>query len=93
MELITVGGKQFTSYRIPFSGCNLLFISGETGALACGYFSMDAANKFGHALAIVTGVNSFHEMLSAEVKAVSAKAAEMGVTVGMSGAEALLKMN
>ena len=85
MELITVGGKNFTSYRIPFSGCNLLFISGETGALGCGYF--------GHALAIVTGVNSFHDMLSAEVKVCSEKAAEMGVTVGMSGAEALLKMN
>lgn len=93
MEIITVGGKNFTSYRIPFSGCNLLFISGETGALGCGYFSLDAANKFGHALAIVTGVNSFHDMLSAEVKVCSEKAAEMGVTVGMSGAEALLKMN
>ena len=93
MEMITVGGQEFASYRIPFAGCNLLFISGETGALGCGYFSIDAANKFGHALAIVTGVNSFHDMLSAEVKVCSAKAAEMGVTVGRSGAEALLKMN
>ena len=93
MEMIAVGGKNFTSYRIPFSGCNILFISGETGALACGYFSLEAANKFGHALAIVTGVNSFHDMLSAEVKACSEKAAEMGVTIGMSGAEALIKMN
>ena len=93
MEFITVGGKKFTSYRIPFAGCNLLFISGETGALGCGYFSLDAANKFGHALVIVTGVNSFQDMLSAEVKACSAKAAEMGVTVGMTGAEALLKIN
>ena len=93
MELITVGGQNFTSYRIPVSGCNLLFISGETGALGCGYFSLEAANKFGHALAIVTGVNSFHDMLSAEVKACSEKAAEMGVTIGMSGAEALIKMN
>lgn len=93
MENITVNGKNFEAYLIPFSGCNILFISGKTGALGCGYFSMDAANKFGHALAVVTGVNSYQDMLSAKVKACSDKAAEMGVTIGMSGAEALLKMN
>ena len=51
--------------------------------------SEEAAEKFGHALAIVTGVSSWDDMLSAEVKSVSAAAEKLGVVPGISGKEAL----
>jgi uncharacterized protein YunC (DUF1805 family) len=43
-------------------------------------------------LAIVSGVKNYDDMLKAEVKAVSAAAAALGVAAGMSGKEALAKL-
>lgn len=50
---------------------------------------METCDKTGEACAIVTGVKTHDEMLDAEVKAVSAEAARLGVQVGMKGKEAL----
>jgi uncharacterized protein YunC (DUF1805 family) len=60
--------------------------------LGCGYLSVEAAERLGDALAIVTGVKSYEDMLKAEVKKVSSAAALLGVKEGMSGKEALLIM-
>ena len=57
--------------------------------LGCGYVSLAAAEKFGHALAVVSGVASYDDMLAAKVGAVSTAAAALGVETGMSGREAL----
>ncbi|MBN1253670.1 MAG: YunC family protein [Deltaproteobacteria bacterium] len=43
----------------------------------------------GEACAIVTGVKTHDDMLSAEVKKVSTEAEKLGVRVGMKGEEAL----
>jgi uncharacterized protein YunC (DUF1805 family) len=67
----------------------LLVISGSKGCLSCGYLSLDAFERNGDAGAIVRGVNNYDEMLSAQIQAVSSKAAMLGVAVGMTGAEAL----
>jgi uncharacterized protein YunC (DUF1805 family) len=67
----------------------LLIIKGSKGFLACGYINCETCNKTGEACAIVTGVKTHEEMLDAEVKAVSAEAARLGVHIGMKGEEAL----
>ncbi len=67
----------------------LLIIKGTKGFLACGYVNVEICNKTGEACGIVTGVKMHDEMLNAEVKAVSVKAARLGVRVGMKGKEAL----
>lgn len=67
----------------------LLVIKADNGFLACGYINPETCNKTGEACAIVTGVNSFEEMESAKVVAVSNAAEELGVRVGDSGSEAL----
>ena len=67
----------------------LLVISGEQGCLTCGYLNMDSFERNGDAAAIVRGVDNFEEMLSAEVQAVSSLGEQLGVRVGMTGAEAL----
>ena len=48
--------------------------------------------KSGDALAIVTGVNSYEQMLEKPVVAASVAAQALGVRIGMSGKEALLCM-
>lgn len=67
----------------------LLVISGDKGCLTCGYLSMDSFERNGDAAAIVRGVDNYDEMLTAKIQAVSSLGRELGVEVGMTGAEAL----
>lgn len=67
----------------------LLIIKGSKGFLACGYINPLTADKTGEACAIVTGVNSFDDMRTSSIVAVSSRAAELGVSVGDSGESAL----
>ena len=65
----------------------LLIVKGSLGFLGCGYINVDAcANE---ACAIVSGVNTHNDMLKATIKAVSKDATELGIKVGMTGAEAI----
>ena len=61
---------------------------GKKGFIGCGYFKMEVAEKLGHALAIVSGVSTFDDVLNGEVKEISKAAGDLGVTVGMKGEEA-----
>lgn len=93
METLTIDGRAFRADEIPVMGTTkLLLIQGLRGMLGCGYVSLGAAEKFGHALAIVKGVASFDDMLAAKVSEVSPAAAALGVKPGMTGREALLLM-
>ena len=78
----------FTKEQIKL-GLPLLLIKGSKGFLGCGYINVEACNKTGEACAIVTAVNNYDAMLSAEVTAVSQEAKKLGVRVGMTGEETL----
>lgn len=67
----------------------LLVISGSKGCLTCGYLSMESFERNGDAAAIVRGVNTYEEMLTATVKEVSSFARKLGVEPGMTGQQAL----
>jgi uncharacterized protein YunC (DUF1805 family) len=91
-KMLTIGSYQFRADTIPLRSGSLLLIQGSKGMLGCGYLSVDTAEKLGDALAVVTGVKSYEDMLKAKVKKVSSAAALMGVKEGMSGEEALIIM-
>jgi uncharacterized protein YunC (DUF1805 family) len=67
----------------------LLLVVAEKGFVMCGFLNVEAAEKMSVAAAVVSGVKSFEDMLNAQVKAVTAKAKNLGVSVGMKGADAL----
>jgi uncharacterized protein YunC (DUF1805 family) len=67
----------------------LLIVKGSKGFLACGYINVETCNKTGEACAIVTGVKTHEEMLSAVVRAVSHSAEKIGLRTGITGQEAL----
>ncbi len=93
MERLVIEGKCYHADCIGLpGGINLLLIQGARGILGCGYLSLEAAEKFGHALAIVTGVSCYDDMMDASVAKISPAAAALGVAVGMSGRDALLLM-
>lgn len=92
MENIELDGICFKGSSIELLQGKLLIIQGKTGMLGCGYFNLAVADKLNSAMAIVTGVQCFDDMLEKTVVGVSARAAELGVTPGMTGREALLIM-
>ena len=65
----------------------LLIVKGSLGFLGCGYINTESC--IDEACAIVSGVNTHDDMLKALVKAVSKDATELGIKVGMTGAEAM----
>ena len=67
----------------------LLTIQGEKGLLACAYVNISTCDKTGEACAIVSGVKTHDEMLSKPVIGVSQAASDLGIVLGMSGAQAL----
>jgi uncharacterized protein YunC (DUF1805 family) len=93
MDQITIEDKIFRADRIPLDGSAILVIQGGKGFLGCGYLSLETAEKLGHALAVVTGVSDYGQMLAAKVVRLSSKAQALGVQVGMTGRDALLKMS
>lgn len=79
------GLKQFrVDLKLP-----LLLVSGSKGVLGCGYLNVETFNKTGEVGAIVTGVRTFDDMLSAKVVSASQAAQAAGIGVGMSGQEVL----
>ena len=92
IETMNLDGVVCTGAAIPTPNATLLVINAPNGLLGCGYFSLATADKLNDALAVVRGVANFDDMLAAAVCEVSDAAAKLGVTVGMSGLDALKLM-
>lgn len=96
IEKLEVNGQTVEGLRICEPGGeghpNMLMILCRKGYVMCGYLNMAAAEGFDDA-AVIVGGSCFEETLANPVKAVSAKAAELGITVGMTGAEAAARLN
>ena len=92
MDAVQLDGNKLDAITFATQNTKILVIRAARGLLGCGYVSVDTAAKVGDALAIVSGVSSYEDMLHASVKAVSPAAEALGVRPGMTGRDALLKM-
>ena len=92
MDSIQLDGNQLDAVTFATQNTKILVIRAAHGLLGCGYVSVDTAAKVGDALAVVSGVASYEDMLRASVKAVSPAAEALGIRPGMTGRDALLKM-
>lgn len=90
---VKVDGKSCLGLRtdLPDSPPLLLIIA-ENGFVMCGFLNVEAAEKLGVAAAVVSGVKTFEDVLSGQIKAATSKAMSLGVGVGMKGADALKRM-
>lgn len=83
IDKIEVDGGSFLGLKVAFEGLPpLLLIKGEKGFVMCGYLNIDVAERLGAAAAIVSGVNSFEDVLNAEIKAATSKAEALGLEPG-----------
>ena len=92
MDTVQLDGNTLEAVTFATQNTKILVIRAAHGLLRCGYISVDTAAKVGDALAIVSGVSNYDDMLRASVKAVSPAAESLGVRPGMTGRDALLRM-
>jgi uncharacterized protein YunC (DUF1805 family) len=85
IEKFIFDGKSFQGLKstIPSTAAPLLLVKGDKGFVMCGFLNMAAAEKLDVAAAMVSGVSSFDDVFNAKIKAVTPKAKELGVDVGM----------
>ena len=92
IEKIDLGRGSAIGVRILLGKAPLLLIRAERGYLMCGYLNIEAAEKLGDAAAVVRGVRTFEDMLSARVEDLTSAAEVLGIERGMRGREALERM-
>ena len=90
---LRVDGKSFMGLRTDLPDSPpLVLIMSEKGFVMCGFLNVESAEKLGVTAAVVSGVKTFDDVLNGQVKAVTSKAKNLGVEVGMKGADALKLM-
>ncbi|MCO5381986.1 MAG: DUF1805 domain-containing protein [Methanosarcina barkeri] len=92
IEQIRLEGGYALGLRFEMQKYPLLVIRAEKGFLMCGYLNVNAAETLGDTAAKVKGVQSFEDMLKAQVVEVTQLARELGIKPGMTGRETLEKM-
>lgn len=83
------------SYR--WKGGQYCSINTPVGVVGCGIFDLAVADRFGMAFAIARGTPEHplrepEDLLDAKIVGVSQAAADLGITIGMSGRESLDRM-
>ncbi len=96
IEQLTVDGQAVQGVGVMRPGGeghpNLLMLLCKRGYIMCGYLNQSTAEAVGDAAAVVSG-SDFEELLKNSVKTVTPEAEQLGVTIGMTGAEAVSKLN
>ena len=92
VEKINLQNGTGLGLNFDMNNAPIIVIKADKGFVMCGYLDINAANKLGDAAAKVKGVNSFEDVLNAEIIDVSQPAKEFGIDTGMTGREALEKM-
>lgn len=91
---VKLTNKQADGYVIPLGQINLVFVVTDEGMVGCGAFDVAALNNFNYPAAKVKSqsgkpIATIEDLLEGIVKEANAEAATLGITVGMSGIEAL----
>jgi uncharacterized protein YunC (DUF1805 family) len=91
VKSVRVDGKSCIGLRVdlPESPAPLLLVIAEKGFVMCGFLNVEAAERIGVSAAMVSGVKTFEDVLSAPIKALTSRARSLGVQDGMSGEDAL----
>jgi uncharacterized protein YunC (DUF1805 family) len=93
-EKVVLSRKTAVGYIIPLGTINLVSVVTDTGMVGCGVFDVQALDAFGYpaAKARKAGeglIATVDDLLNGIIKEVNEAARKRGVSIGMSGKEAL----
>ena len=80
-------GLKFEMQNAP-----LLVIKADKGFVMCGYLDIDMANTLNDVAVRIRGVNTFEEVLDAQIVGTTQAAADLGINVKMNARDALKLM-
>ncbi len=80
-------GLKFEMQNAP-----LLVVKADKGFVMCGYLDIDMANTLGDVAVRVRGVNTFEDVLDAQVVGITQAAADLGIDIKMNARDALERM-
>jgi uncharacterized protein YunC (DUF1805 family) len=80
---VKLDGESFLGLRAELPNSPpLVLVVGNKGFVMCGYLNLESAERLGAAAAVVTGVKTVDDVLKAEIRSVTSKAKELGLTPG-----------
>jgi uncharacterized protein YunC (DUF1805 family) len=93
---IMIEGSTFTAVSVKLPKTNFLSVSSEKGYIMCGALDVALLNEKLSDRKIIAGravgVRSIEQLLEAPLESVTLEAEALGITAGMKGKDALLKM-
>jgi uncharacterized protein YunC (DUF1805 family) len=93
---VMIDGYPFIAISVQLPKTNLLAVASEKGYIMCGALDVALLNEKLRDRGIVAGravgVRTIEQLLEAPLESVTVAAEELGITVGMKGKDALLKM-
>jgi uncharacterized protein YunC (DUF1805 family) len=93
---IMIENDPFIAISVQLPKTNLLAVANEKGYIMCGALDVALLNEKLKERGIIAGravgVRTIEQLLEAPLESVTIAAEEIGITVGMKGKEALLKM-
>lgn len=96
MEPIKINDQQFTAITVQLPKTNLLAVTCDNGYIMCGALDVALLNEKLRDRGIIAGravgVRTIEQLLEAPLESVTIEAEKYGITVGMIGKEAMLKM-
>lgn len=96
MEPITLNDHTFLSISVKLPKTNLLVVTSDKGYIMCGALDVALLNEKLKDRKVIAGravgVKTIEQLLEAPLESVTIEAENLGITAGMSGKEALLKM-
>jgi uncharacterized protein YunC (DUF1805 family) len=96
MEPINIDGHTFLSISVELPKTNLLVVTNDKGYIMCGALDVALLNEKLKDRKVVAGravgVKTISQLLAAPLESITYEAEELGITQGMIGRNALLKM-
>jgi len=96
LEPINIEGHTFLTISVELPKTNLLVVSNDKGYIMCGALDVALLNEKLKDRKVIAGravgVKTITQLLDAPLESITFEAEELGITTGMIGREALLKM-
>ncbi len=96
MTPIVIDNHQFTAITVNLPKTNFMAVTNENGYIMCGALDVALLNEKLKERGIIAGravgVRTIEQLLDAPLESITFEAENRGITVGMKGKDALLKM-
>jgi uncharacterized protein YunC (DUF1805 family) len=89
---IQLSEQKAVGYQVSLGPVNLVMALADAGLVGCGALDIKGMEKLGIAAARVSGVATVDDLLAAEINFVNELAQRKGVHIGMTGRQALEKL-